>query len=153
MTEKKKNALFYNLFKDLWQQDWHSLMTNNGELSLDWPSSNDHYVSLSKDCLWIKHYNISNSKPMLSKKSQPPQIMEMCRTCIQHDLETKNNLPVMFLWRNNYVCSYHMVSPWKREGRKIVCSPKWQSKEKKNRGIAFVHSPGQLINHTKTRGS
>lgn len=152
MTEKKKNALFYNLFKDLWQQDWHSLMTNNGELSLDWPSSNDHYVSLSKDCLWIKqHYNISNSKPMLSKKSQGSQIMEMCRTCIQHDLQTKNNLPVVFLWRNMFV---PINGESLMKGRKENCLyTKWQSKEKKNWAITFAHSPSQLINHTKTRGS
>ena len=139
MTEKKKNDLFYNLFKELWQQDWHSLMTNSGELSLDWPSSNDHYVSLSKDCLWIKqHYNISNSKPMLSKKSQGSQIMEMCRICIQHDLQTKNNLLVMFLWRNMFVPITWWVPEKGKEGKSFVARNDNLRRKKTARSRSFI---------------
>ena len=44
-------------------------------------------------------YNMSSSKQMLSKNSQPPQgshSVEKGRTWIQHDLQTKYNLSAFF---------------------------------------------------------
>lgn len=53
-------------------------------------------------------YNMSSSKQMLSKNSQPPQgsqSVEKGRTWIQHDLQTKYNLLAFFLRWTLFVLS------------------------------------------------
>lgn len=53
-------------------------------------------------------YNMSSSKQMLSKISQPPQgshSVEKGRTWIQHDLQTKYNLSAFFLRWTLFVLS------------------------------------------------
>lgn len=55
-------------------------------------------------------YKISNSNPILLKKSHPPhgsQTMEMGRIWIQHCLQTMNNLVFLWIWR-----SWFFLTTW-----------------------------------------
>ena len=63
-------------------------------------------------------FNMSSSKPMLSKNSQSPQgsqTMETGRTWIQHDLQTKYKLSAFF---SDGHCLFLAGSEYLKKGRK-----------------------------------